>query len=90
MTISVNVLVSFNGTAGSYPLGCLIADAGGDLFGMSMFGGADNEGTVFEITGSGFVPPRPAPDDFTGDHTSDILLRDTTGGGIGEFAMNNN
>jgi hypothetical protein len=31
-----------------------------------------------------------AADDFTGDGTSDILLRDPTGGGIGEFQMRNN
>ena len=57
-------LVSFNGTDGAYPgvgeVG-LIADAHGDLFGTTTYGGANSAaalspaGTVFEITGSGFV-----------------------------------
>jgi uncharacterized repeat protein (TIGR03803 family) len=47
-------LVSFNGTNGDHPLGSLIADAHGDLFGTTTQGGANGQGTVFEITGSGF------------------------------------
>ena len=37
----------------------LIADANGDLFGTTYEGGANGQGTVFEITGSGFVPVPP-------------------------------
>ena len=48
-------LVSFNGTDGETPIGGLIADANGDLFGTTDGGGANGDGTVFEITGSGFV-----------------------------------
>jgi uncharacterized repeat protein (TIGR03803 family) len=33
----------------------VIADANGNLFGTTADGGANNLGTVFEITGSGFV-----------------------------------
>jgi uncharacterized repeat protein (TIGR03803 family) len=49
-------LVSFNSTNGGNPQGSLIADAHGDLFGTTPFGGPSNTGygTVFEITGSGF------------------------------------
>ena len=49
-------LVTFNGTGnGSAPFGGLIADAAGDLFGTTEAGGANNDGTVFEIpkTGTG-------------------------------------
>jgi uncharacterized repeat protein (TIGR03803 family) len=42
-------LFSFTGADGSTPDGGLIADAAGDLFGTTYFGGADDEGTVFEI-----------------------------------------
>ena len=51
-------LVSFNGTDGAYPYAfpSLIADANGDLFNTTYLGGASDAGTVFEITGSGFVP----------------------------------
>src|SRR6266851_6211325 len=42
-------LVSFNGTDGAEPLAGLIADANGNLFGTTAFGGALGFGTVFEI-----------------------------------------
>jgi uncharacterized repeat protein (TIGR03803 family) len=45
-------LASFNGTDGAYPLSNLIADAAGDLFGTTQFGGANNLGSVFEIVQS--------------------------------------
>ena len=48
-------LVSFNGTNGEDPYAGLIADAAGDLFGTTVDGGANGDGTVFEITDSGFV-----------------------------------
>ncbi|MGH7045364.1 MAG: choice-of-anchor tandem repeat GloVer-containing protein, partial [Stellaceae bacterium] len=52
---ALTTLVSFNGTDGFQPVG-LLADAKGDLLGPTYFGGASNDGTVFELTGSGFVP----------------------------------
>ena len=42
-------LVSFNGTNGSDPIASLIADANGDLLGTTANGGANGDGTVFEI-----------------------------------------
>jgi uncharacterized repeat protein (TIGR03803 family) len=44
-------LVSFNLTDGSEPFGSLIANANGDLFGVTFKGGAYGDGTVFELTG---------------------------------------
>ena len=54
MTPTLTTLVSFTdltaSDAGAYPRGDLIADSNGDLFGTtSAGGGADNDGTVFEI-----------------------------------------
>ena len=54
-------LAGFNGTNGGFPESSLIADANGDLFGTTDAGGANDDGTVFEITGSGFVPATPPP-----------------------------
>ncbi len=50
-------LVSFNGTDGSSPVAGLIADAAGNLFGTTALGGANGDGTVFEIakTGGGYA-----------------------------------
>ena len=51
------MLVSFNGSNGFGPQG-LTADANGDLFSTTKFVGY--AGTVFEITGSGFIVALPA------------------------------
>ncbi|MGH7045365.1 MAG: choice-of-anchor tandem repeat GloVer-containing protein [Stellaceae bacterium] len=52
------VVVSFNRLAdGLDPSGGLIADTAGNLFGAAGEGGANHDGTVFAITGSGFAPP---------------------------------
>jgi uncharacterized repeat protein (TIGR03803 family) len=54
-------LVSFNGTNGETPFGSLIADSHGNLVGTTDSGGVNHDGTVFEITGSGFALTRTAP-----------------------------
>jgi uncharacterized repeat protein (TIGR03803 family) len=51
------VLVNFLDRKGKFPVAGLIADAAGNLFGTTRQGGAKNAGTVFELRGSGFVPP---------------------------------
>jgi uncharacterized repeat protein (TIGR03803 family) len=50
-------LVSFNvaNGDGAYPAAALTADAAGNLFGTTEQGGANGDGTVFEVTDSGFV-----------------------------------
>jgi uncharacterized repeat protein (TIGR03803 family) len=42
-------LVSFDGSDGEFPVGGLIVDANGDLFGTTYEGGVANDGTAFEI-----------------------------------------
>jgi hypothetical protein len=51
-----STLVSFSGADGANPLAALIADANGNLFGTTYFGGTYQDGTVFEIakTSSGY------------------------------------
>jgi hypothetical protein len=53
-------LVSFDSANGALPKASLIADAKGDLFGTTSEQGI-GFGTVFEITGSGFVVPPSSP-----------------------------
>jgi uncharacterized repeat protein (TIGR03803 family) len=57
-----------NGTFGSYPNGGLIADAAGDLFGTTEMGGANGDGTVFEIakTGEGYLSTPATLKSFNG------------------------
>jgi uncharacterized repeat protein (TIGR03803 family) len=61
-------LVSFTNADGAYPQGALFADAAGDLFGTTELGGADNDGTVFEIakTKSGYASAPATVVSFTG------------------------
>jgi uncharacterized repeat protein (TIGR03803 family) len=49
MSPSLNLLVSFDGADGDLPASDLIIDAAGDLFGTTIVGGANGDGTVFEI-----------------------------------------
>ena len=58
-TYTLATLISFNGSNGVAPVGGLIADANGDLFGTTEGDGANSQGTVFEITNSGFVIVTP-------------------------------
>ena len=69
-------LLSFNGADGAGPVGSLIADAAGDLFGATAGGGAAGDGTAFEITNSGFVTKGSTPPPAT---SSNILWRNSNG-----------
>ena len=61
-------LLSFTGANGEFPFAGLIADAAGDLFGTTSQGGTNGDGTVFEITDSGFVVSQPLPPIVMPDH----------------------
>ena len=46
---TITTLASFNGRNGAYPVAGLIADASGNLYGTTGYGGAGNAGTVFKL-----------------------------------------
>ena len=48
----LSTLATFTGPNGAKPLSDLVSDATGDLFGVTSGGGADNDGTIFEIAKS--------------------------------------
>lgn len=56
----LSTLASFDGVNGSRPYAGLIADAHGNLYGITAGGGASDRGTVFKLTGTGFAVPEPA------------------------------
>ena len=53
---TITTLATFSGSTGNNPLGGVTLDAQGNLYGTTRSGGANNEGTVFEIlNGSGTI-----------------------------------
>src|SRR5215472_8784990 len=50
------VLANFTRASGLDPLDTLVADNQGDLFGTTAFGGASNDGTVFELPAGSNTP----------------------------------
>ena len=53
---NLKVLHSFNGgTDGSYPVAAMVPDHSGNLYGTTRYGGANGQGTVFELTSSNGV-----------------------------------
>ena len=49
------VLHTFDGSHGARPLDSLTADFAGNLYGTTALGGTNDDGTAFELTGTGFV-----------------------------------
>ena len=77
-------LVSFNGADGAYPFASLTADSAGDLFGTTTLGGANGDGTVFEIakTASGYASTPTTLVSFNGANGSEPfadLIADSAG-----------
>ncbi len=53
---TVGIVASFNVTNGAAPMGGLVQDKNGNLFGTTSAGGANGDGTIFEIVkGSGTI-----------------------------------
>jgi uncharacterized repeat protein (TIGR03803 family) len=53
---TITTLASFDGANGSDPIGGVVLDAHGDLFGATLTGGDNGDGTVFEVVaGSGTI-----------------------------------
>ena len=78
-------LITFNGLDGAFPQSMMIVDAHGNLFGTTL-------GTVYEVTGSGFIPLVP-PNAFAGTpgkpncHGVTISTLARSYGGIAHAAM---
>ena len=49
-TYKYKLLWSFNGTDGTAPSGYPILNSAGDLYGITSIGGANNLGTMYEVT----------------------------------------
>ncbi len=60
-TRTLTTLAAFNVANGQAPLGPVVADAAGNLYGTTSVGGPSAAGTVFELTGTGFATNVPEP-----------------------------
>lgn len=96
MAAMLTTLAAFKGANASYPTGRLYEDANGNLFGATFFGGANGDGTVFEIvkTATGYASTPTTVATFNGTNglgpngslIADVngnLLGTTDGGGYG-------
>ena len=88
---TMNVLASFNRSNGANPYAGLVADANGNLFGTTVDGGANGDGTVFEIakTATGYASAPTTLVSFNGANGANPygrLIMDASGNLIGAAA----
>jgi len=78
---TITTLASFNGTNGANPfVAALIMDSSGNLYGTAPFGGASNDGTVFELAhGSGTITALASFNGPNGANPYAALIMDSTG-----------
>jgi uncharacterized repeat protein (TIGR03803 family) len=77
---AIKNLVFFDGTNGVFPAASLIMDSKGNLFGTTEYGGASNDGTVFELAkGSKSITTLTSFDGSNGSDLQAALIMDTSG-----------
>jgi uncharacterized repeat protein (TIGR03803 family) len=77
---TITTLTSFNGANGQYPIGALVMDGSGNLYGATNAGGASGDGTVFEVAhGSGTVTTLASFNGTNGENPEGGLLMDGNG-----------
>lgn len=78
-----SVLYSLNGPPGRGPFGPVLIDSAGDLYGTTVAGGANQQGSVFKLTHSGGSWIYSTLHDFTGGNDGRApyghLILDTKG-----------
>jgi uncharacterized repeat protein (TIGR03803 family) len=77
---TLTALASFTGTNGANPQGALVMDAGGNLYGTAYGGGANGDGTVFEVANaSGAITTLATFNGTNGGQPSGGLILDGAG-----------
>ena len=77
---TITVLASFDGTDGTDPHGMLLRDSAGNLYGTTLWGGANNDGTVFELPkGKHAITTLATFNGTNGEHPSPGLTLDAHG-----------
>jgi len=75
----LTVLATISGIHGDYPIGRLVRDADGNLYGVARDGGAHDGGTIFQVAPNGTVTTLADFDPVDGAHPSAGLLLDAEG-----------
>jgi uncharacterized repeat protein (TIGR03803 family) len=93
-TGTISILANFDGTNGYNPVGGLIADTNGNLFGAADSGGTNGRGTLFEwVKNTGTLSVLANFDFSNGSNPDGALLEDSAGNLFGAASwggMNNN
>ncbi len=75
-TNSITKIADFNGTNGTNPVASLVAGSNGFFYGTTAYGGANNDGDIYNIQ----LSVTPTPNDLNGDGKSDLLWRNSATG----------
>jgi uncharacterized repeat protein (TIGR03803 family) len=85
---TISDLAQFDGTNGSEPYGGLVMDSSGNLYGTTSAGGANSDGTVFEVAaGSGTITTLTSFDGTDGALPQAGLIMDSSGNLYGTAAV---
>jgi uncharacterized repeat protein (TIGR03803 family) len=77
---TVSILATFNGANGAVPIGGIIFDNSGDIFGTTSSGGANGDGTIFELPhGSSTIMTLASFNGTNGSDSQAPLLLDASG-----------
>ncbi|HLJ93943.1 MAG TPA: choice-of-anchor tandem repeat GloVer-containing protein, partial [Gemmataceae bacterium] len=77
---TITALASFSTATGSFPYGSLIMDSSGNFFGTTQNGGANGNGTVFELpSGSSTITPLASFNSTNGATPTGNLIEDNNG-----------
>jgi uncharacterized repeat protein (TIGR03803 family) len=77
---TITTLASFNGTNGRAPTTGLLMDSRGNLYGTTFYGGASDDGTVFELaSGSGTITTLVSFNGTDGRNPDGALIMDSSG-----------
>jgi uncharacterized repeat protein (TIGR03803 family) len=89
-TGALTMLVSFNGTNGSYPAAGLVRGANGSFYGTTTYGGARGMGTVFEMTSAGVLTTLVSFDNSDGAAPLAALVQASDGNLYGTTSQGGN
>jgi uncharacterized repeat protein (TIGR03803 family) len=84
---TITTLAAFDGNNGLHPLGSLVEDSSANLFGTTQDGGANGDGTVFEVArGSGTITTLASFGGGNGANPEAGLVEDSSGNLFGTTA----